>query len=51
MIGKGRDNVRDSGEALSDQVEPINKIVATIMTETKEAEFNSMAVEKCVEQV
>ena len=51
IIEKGLDNVRDSGGALSDQVELVNKIVATIMTETKEAEFDSMAVAKRAEQL
>ena len=43
--------MRDSGGALADQVELVNKIVATIMTETKEAEFDSMAVAKRAEQL
>jgi len=51
IIEKGLDNVRDNGGALSDQVELVNKIVATIMTETKEAEFDSMAVAKRAEQL
>lgn len=51
IIEKGLDNVRDSGGALADQVELVNKIVATIMTETKEAEFDSMAVAKRAEQL
>ena len=51
IIEKGLDNVRDSGGALADQVELVNKIVATIMTETKEAEFDSMTVAKRAEQL
>lgn len=51
IIEKGLDNVRDSGGALADQVELVNKIVATIMTETNEAEFDSMAVAKRAEQL
>lgn len=51
IIEKGLDNVRDSGGALADQVELVNKIVATIMIETQEAEFDSMAVAKRAEQL
>ncbi len=37
IIEIGLDNVRDNGGDLSAQVELVNKIVTTIMTETKEA--------------
>lgn len=51
IIEKGLDNVRDNGGDLSAQVELVNKIVTTIMTETKEADFDSLAVAKRAEQL
>lgn len=51
IIEKGLDNVRDNGGDLSAQVELVNKIVTTIMTETKEADFDALAVAKRAEQL
>ncbi len=51
IIEKGLDNVRDNGGDLFAQVELVNKIVATIMTETKEADFDAMAVARRAEQL
>lgn len=51
IIEKGLDNVRDNGGDLSDQVDLVNKIVTAIMTETKEADFNAMAVARRAEQL
>ena len=51
IIEKGLDNVRENGGDLSAQVELVNKIVTTIMTETKEADFDEMAVAKRAEQL
>ncbi|MDD4495534.1 MAG: DUF3427 domain-containing protein [Eubacteriales bacterium] len=51
IIEKGLDNVRDNGGDLSAQVELVNKIVTTIMTETKEADFDLLAVAKRAEQL
>lgn len=51
IIEKGLDCVRDNGGDLSAQVELVNKIVTTIMTETKEADFDSLAVAKRAEQL
>jgi len=51
IIEKGLDNVRDNGGDLSAQVDLVNKIVTTIMTETKEADFDEMAVAKRAEQL
>jgi HKD family nuclease len=51
IIEKGLDNVRDNGGDLSAQVELVNKIVTTVMTETKEADFDLLAVAKRAEQL
>lgn len=51
IIEKGLDNVRDNGGDLAAQVELVNKIVTTIMTETKEADFDLLAVAKRAEQL
>ena len=51
IIEKGLDNVRDNGGNLAAQVELINKIVTTIMMETKEADFDALAVAKRAEQL
>lgn len=51
IIEKGLDNVRDNGGDISAQVELVNKIVNTIMIETQEANFDTMAVAKRAEQL
>lgn len=51
IIEKGLDNVRDHGGNLSAQVDLVNKIVTTIINETKEADFDAMAVAKRAEQL
>ena len=51
IVEKGLDNVRDNGGDLSAQVELVNKIVTTIMTETKEADFDTLAVAQRAEQL
>ena len=48
---KGLDNIRDNGGDLSAQVELTNKIVLTIMNETKEADFDALTVAKRAEQL
>ena len=51
IVEKGLDNVRDNGGDLAAQVELVNKIVTTIMTETKKADFDALAVAKRAEQL
>lgn len=51
VIEKGLDNVRDNGGELEDQIDLVNKIVAAIITGTKESGFDSMAVAKRAEQL
>ena len=51
IIEKGLDTVRDQGGDLSNQIELINKIVSTIITETKEADFDELSVAERAEQL
>ena len=44
IVEKGLNNVRDNGGNLTSQVELVNRIVSTIMTETKEAGFDTLSV-------
>lgn len=51
VIERGLDNVRDKGGNLLDQIEMVNKIVTTIVAETKEASFDTLAVSQRAEQL
>lgn len=51
IVERGLDNVRDNGGDLSAQVELVNKIVTTIIMETKEADFDTLAVAQRAEQL
>ena len=51
IVEKSLDNVRDNGGDVSAQVNLVNKIVTTIVAETKESDFNTMSVAKRAEQL
>jgi superfamily II DNA or RNA helicase len=51
IIEKGLDNIRDNGGDLSAQVELVNKIVAAVMTETNEDDFDLLTVARRAEQL
>lgn len=51
IIEKGLNNVRDNGGDISAQVELVNKIVATIIEETDEADFDELSVAERAEQL
>ncbi len=48
---KGLDSVKDNGGDLNFQVNLVNRIVSTIMTETKETDFDTLSVAVCAEQL
>ena len=43
IVEKGLNNVKDNGGDLNSQVDLVNRIVSTIMTETKEADFDDFS--------
>lgn len=51
IIEKGFDNVRDNGGDTSAQIQLANKIVATIIDETKEADFDMLQIHERAEQL
>ena len=51
IVEKGLDNVKDNGGDLNSQVELVNRIVSTIMKETKEADFDTLSVAERAEQL
>lgn len=51
IIEKGFDNVRDNGGDTSAQIHLANKIVATIIDETKEADFDMLQIHERAEQL
>ena len=51
IIEKGFDNVRDNGGDVMAQVELANKIVATIINETEEADFDMLKISERAEQL
>ncbi len=51
VVEKGLANVRDNGGNLEAQIELVNRIVSTIMSETKEADFDSLSVADRAEQL
>lgn len=44
VVEKGLMNVRDNGGDFSSQVELLNKIISSVISETQEDGFNSMSV-------
>lgn len=51
IVEKGLNNVKDNGGNLTSQIELVNRIVSTIMTETKEADFDTLSVAERAEQL
>lgn len=51
IVEKGLDNLADNGLDVSAQVELANKIIATIMSETEETDFDEMSVSQKAEQL
>jgi len=51
VVEKGLDNLIDNGGDISSQVQLANRIVATVMSETKEDDFGEMSVAKRAEQL
>lgn len=47
IVEKGLNNVKDNGGDLNSQVDLVNRIVSTIMSETKEADFDTLSVAEC----
>lgn len=51
IVEKGLDNVVDNGGDISSQVALANRIISTIVSETKDDEFDEMSVAKRAEQL
>ena len=51
VVERGLENLKDNGGDLNSQVELVNRIVATIMTETREADFDELSVAERAEQL
>ena len=51
IVEKGLENVLDNGGDISSQVELVNRIVATIVTQTREADFDRKSVAERAEQL
>ena len=51
IIEKGLDNVSDNGGDVVAQVDLANKIVTTIINETKEADFDTLKISERAEQL
>ena len=51
IVEKGLDNVKDNGGDLNTQVALANRIITTIMSETKEADFDTLSVAERAEQL
>ena len=51
IVENGLNNVKDNGGNLTSQIELVNRIVSTIMTETKEADFDTLSVAERAEQL
>ena len=51
IIEKGLDYVHDKGGNVQDQIQLINRIVSTIISETKETGFNELSVAERAEQL
>ena len=51
VVEKGLDNLKDNGGNLNTQVALANRIISTIMSETKEAAFDTLSVAERAEQL
>ena len=51
VVERGLENLKDNGGDLNDQVNLTNQIISTIMTETKEADFDTLSVAERAEQL
>ncbi len=51
IVEKGLNNVMDNGGDLHSQVELVNRIVSTIVEETKESDFHNLSVAERAEQL
>ena len=51
IVEKGLDNVKDNGGDLNKQVELVNRIVSTVVKETREADFEELSVAERAEQL
>ncbi len=51
VVEKGLENVKDNGGDLTTQVELANKIITTIMSETRETDFDELSVAERAEQL
>ena len=51
IVEKGLENVKDNGGDISSQVELVNRIVATIVAQTREADFDRNSVAERAEQL
>ena len=51
IVEKGLENVLDNGGDISSQVELVNRIVATIVSQTREADFDRKSVAERAEQL
>lgn len=51
IVEKGLENVKDNGGDLNSQVELVNRIVSTIVDETKEADFDGKSVAEKAQQL
>jgi HKD family nuclease len=51
IIEKGLDNVKDNGGDIQTQIDLANKLVQTIISETKDATFDALSVDQRAEQL
>ena len=51
IVERGLENLKDNGGNLNDQITLANRIITTIMTETKEADFVTLSVAERAEQL
>ena len=51
VVEKGLQNVRDNGGDVSSQVELVNKIISSVVSETQETSFDSMSVAERAEML
>jgi superfamily II DNA or RNA helicase len=51
IVEKGLENVKDNGGKVKTQIDLANKLVQTIISETKEADFHGLSVDQRAEQL
>ena len=51
VVERGLENLKDNGGDLNSQVELVNRVVSTIMEETKEADYDTLSVAERAEQL